>query len=331
MRISCYFPTLLLVVNVFGVCIVSLAGEASAKACTPVSSKAQCSAKNACLKCGTASAYDCIECCPGCSLVKKDGYQWCSCKGPAPGPKPGGNDTWTNYTVAGMDVMAVVGGPKGSSYEKVIVMLHGGGSSGEEFVYNYDSGWFGNITGKKFVFPTSPDNGLWYRSFKNGCGLLDDCAYDLNSIAASASRVAALIEHEKALLASRDAASIYLAGFSQGGQLTSYMQLAKLTYALGGAIIMDGFPLPPLVDMPGASPDAAKRNASYYGDDMRFMIYQGAADPIFPAHLLHDTFAGIFQALDITSTLKVNVTEPGMTHTTTKEEFDAMLDFINNE
>ena len=109
------------------------------------------------------------------------------------------------------------------------------------------------------------------------------------------------------------------------------MQLAKLTYALGGAIIMDGFPLPPLVDMPGASPDAAKRNASYYGDDMRFMIYQGAADPIFPAHLLHDTFAGIFQALDITSTLKVNVTEPGMTHTTTKEEFDAMMDFINNE
>ena len=61
---------------------------------------------------------------------------------------------------------------------------------------------------------------------------------------------------------------------TEGGQLTSYMQLAKLTYALGGAIVMDGFPLPPLVDMPGAPHAAAKRNASYYGDDVRFMIYQ---------------------------------------------------------
>ena len=168
--------------------------------------------------------------------------------------------------------MAVVGG--GEPYNKVVVMLHGGGANAEEFVYNYNQGWFGDLGGLKMVFPTSPDNGLWYRSFKNGCGLLDDCAYDTQSIATSASRVAALIDHERSLVGG-NGKKVFLTGFSQGGQLTSYMQLVKLTYALGGAIVMDGFPLPPLVDMVGASHAAAKMNASYYGDDLRFMIYQG--------------------------------------------------------
>ena len=188
-------------------------------------------------------------------------------------------------------------------------------------------GWFGDLSGYKMVFPTSPDNGLWYRSFKNGCGLLDDCAYDTQSIGNSASRVEALIEHEKALIGG-DSKKVFLAGFSQGGQLTSYMQLVKLTYALGGAIVMDGFPLPPLVDMPGASHAAAKGNASYYGDDMRFMIYQGADDPIFPSHLLHSTFEGIFEALDIPSVVKVNHTEPGMQHTVIEKEIQMMMDFV---
>ena len=75
---------------------------------------------------------------------------------------------------------------------------------------------------------------------------------------------------------------MFLAGFSEGAQLTAYMQLAKLTYALGATIVMDGFPLPPLVDMRGGSRAAARKNASYYGADMRWMIWHGEADPIFP-------------------------------------------------
>jgi len=31
--------------------------------------------------------------------------------------------------------------------------------------------------------------------------------------------------------------------------MTSYMQFCKLEFALGGVIVMDGYPLPPLVDM----------------------------------------------------------------------------------
>eukprot|EP01052_Picozoa_sp_SAG31_P029997 SAG31_NODE_3037_length_4761_cov_2.884384_5_plen_73_part_00 len=51
--------------------------------------------------------------------------------------------------------------------------------------------------------------------------------------------------------------------------MTGYMQLAHLDFALGGTIVMDGFPLPPLQDMPG-HPLRARANATYYGHDMRW-------------------------------------------------------------
>ena len=61
------------------------------------------------------------------------------------------------YTVGGMDVMAVVGG--GKPHDKVVIFLHGGGENGEEWVYNYNHGWFGDdLTGFKLAFPTSPDH-----------------------------------------------------------------------------------------------------------------------------------------------------------------------------
>ena len=63
------------------------------------------------------------------------------------------------------------------------------------------------------------------------------------------------------------------------------MQLAKLDYALGGTIVMDGFPLPPLFDMVGHSQSAARANATYYGTDMKWMIWHGESDPIFPVDL----------------------------------------------
>jgi hypothetical protein len=103
-------------------------------------------------------------------------------------------------------------------------MLHGGGGTGYEWEYDYQKGHFGDINRMKFVFPTSPmtmeprehhmidsvkhffsglnpfkpkkAGGQWYLSYKNGCGLDDDCAYDIDSIHKSADRVSALIQHE---------------------------------------------------------------------------------------------------------------------------------------
>lgn len=302
-----------------------------AKGCTAVP-LSQCGKDfyNSCLKCGTKSAYDCEKCCPKCTLVNKGGYTYCECgagPSPAPGPQPGG-DTWSNYAVDGMNVTAVTGGKDASNYDKVVIMLHGGGASSAEWVYNYQQGWFGNISGFKYVFPTSALEGhVWYVSYKNGCGLADDCAYNLSSIQDSASRVAALIEHEKGLVGG-DATKVYLAGFSEGAQLTAYMQLAELDFALGGIVVMDGYPLPPLCDMPGHSSPAAKKNASYYGQDMNWMIWHGGSDQIFPVDLTMTAYHDIFSVLGITSTLKIDHVEPGQYHTVIEKEIEQMVAFI---
>lgn len=226
-----------------------------------------------------------------------------------------------------MDVSSVTGGGDKNAYEKVVIMLHGGGGSGADWQYQYTSGWFGNLTGLKYVFPTSPiSSHVWYNSYKNGCGFNDDCAYDISSIRSSGSAVAALIDHEKKL---RNLASskIYLAGFSEGAQMTGYLQLAQLDFALGGTIVMDGYPLPPLTHMPGHAA-GAKKNATYYGSDMKWMIWEGDQDPIFPATETMNAWDGIFDALGVKSTLKIRHIEPGMSHTLIKSEFDQMVSFI---
>lgn len=249
--------------------------------------------------------------------------------GPSPSPTPSpGTDTWDSYQVAGMDVTSVTGGTDKSNYEKVVILLHGGGGSGSDWQYQYGDGWFGDLTGMKYVFPTSPLQGhVWFNTYKNGCGEDQDCAYDIPSIQETGSKVAQLIEHEKSLVGS-DASKVFLAGFSEGAQLTGYVQLAQLEYALGGAIVMSGFPLPPLCDMPGAAQDAARANASYFGDDMRFMIWNGASDPIFQADFTMNAWRGILDTLGVRSTLQVDHIEDGMTHTVVKSEFDQMIRFV---
>jgi predicted esterase len=218
-----------------------------------------------------------------------------------------------------MDILSVTGaGPT----EKVIVMLHGGGGRGTDWKDNYDAGWFGDTSGLKYVFPSSP-NKLWYGSTKQaGCGLCDECAYTAGSIEASADRIATLIDEEKKNVGNVTS-KVYLAGFSQGGQLTAYMQIAKLNFALGGTIVMDGYALPPVCNA-----TTAKSKATYSGSDMNWFIYWGGADPIFPAKESLDAYHGMFSALNATSTLTYEHTEPGMSHTLIKSEFDEMVKFI---
>lgn len=249
--------------------------------------------------------------------------------GCAPGPPPGSPDSWVSYEVGGMSVQSVTGGKDTSKYDKVCILLHGGSGSGTDWLYQYQQGWFGNLTGIKYVFPTSPDH-LWYHSYKNGCGLLDDCSYDIPSINTSASRVAELIEHEMGGVGS-NSAKVFLGGFSQGAQMTGYMQLVHLKFALGGVFVMDGFPLPPLQNMPGQAPTAAKKNASYYGQDMRWIIWQGTYDTIFTEPLTSNTWRGIFAALEIESTLDTLHIESGMTHTVIEEEFRQLVAFVRGE
>jgi hypothetical protein len=81
---------------------------------------------------GTYGCYG-TTCYPGKGTLSKAACET-SCSGP-PGPPPGG-DSWDSYTVGPLAVTSVTGGSDKTKYDKVVVMLHGGGSSGDEWTSN---------------------------------------------------------------------------------------------------------------------------------------------------------------------------------------------------
>ena len=88
-----------------------------------------------------------------------------------------------------MEVRSVIIGSS-STYEKTLILLHGGGGSNQEFISLYNTSMFANLTGFKMVFPSaSLTGGVWYESFKNGCGLNQDCAYNISSITDQANKL----------------------------------------------------------------------------------------------------------------------------------------------
>ena len=90
-------------------------------------------------------------------------------------------------------------------------------------------------------------------------------------------------------LGDEDGSKIFLGGFSQGAQLAAYVQIAELNFALGGVIILSGYPIPPLLGMNEKNKDPFK-NASYYGDDMNWMIWIGQDDDVFPPQGTMDAY-----------------------------------------
>ena len=78
-----------------------------------------------------------------------------------------------------------------SNYDKVVVYLHGGGSSGNaDYSAVATNGLFGtDIDNIKFIFPTSTiAGGVWYETYKEGSisncdfGMFSECAYNLNDM-----------------------------------------------------------------------------------------------------------------------------------------------------
>lgn len=61
------------------------------------------------------------------------------------------NASWVSSTVGAMTVWSNTGGS--STYDKVVIMLHGGGGSPDEYKSIYDSGGFGDTTNIKYVAP----------------------------------------------------------------------------------------------------------------------------------------------------------------------------------
>jgi hypothetical protein len=57
--------------------------------------------------------------------------------------------------------------------------------------------------------------------------------------------------------------------------------------------------------MTGKTKEQAIVNATYYGNDMRWMIWAGTQDGIFPADTTMAEYEGVFVALGVNSTFKV--------------------------
>ena len=61
---------------------------------------------------------------------------------------------------------------------------------------------------------------------------------------------------------------------------------------------------------------------------MRWMLWHGADDPIFPANFTLTAWDRVFNVLGASSTKVIEHTEPGMTHTLVKPEFDQLARFV---
>merc|ERR1712054_757529 len=65
-------------------------------------------------------------------------------------------DTMDNYSADDLVVDSITGGDKGAKYSKIVILLHGGGMNSGMWIAAYRDVWFGaDITGYKFVMPTS--------------------------------------------------------------------------------------------------------------------------------------------------------------------------------
>ena len=96
--------------------------------------------------------------------------------------------------------------------------------------------------------------------------------------------------------------------------MAAVMQLGELDYALGGVIVLDGGPIPPILLMANNTAEGAKELASYDGDDMRWMFYHGEDDGSFPAERTMELFTEIFDNLGVSDTILSMDVIPDMGH-----------------
>merc|ERR1719389_353427 len=108
--------------------------------------------------------------------------------------------------------------------------------------------------------------------------------------------------------------------------------MAHLDFALGGTIVMDGFPVPPLSHMAGESLKDARSNATYYGNDMNWFIWHAEDDQVFPVNLTMTLFDEMFEALEIKDdVLNYRHIEPKAYHMLYEQEFEDMVKFIRGD
>ena len=240
--------------------------------------------------------------------------------------------TWTQYTVGLLNCYA--GQAEGqTSYNKVVIYLHGGGGAGSPpgETYQLESGMYGDIEGIKVIYPSSwRSGGIWYETYKNGCTTSQVCGHNESEVEATGAQVAGLINYERNLKGWSDNKNIYLAGYSQGGRVVYQTQFGQLTSALGGCFAMASFPQIPLLGMEDFTTAQAQAAVSYYGSDLNWMMFHGDEDTIFPASDSTALYTSVFEKLGISSSIVYDVTKSDTGHVADASFFYVMMNFVRD-
>jgi phospholipase/carboxylesterase len=161
--------------------------------------------------------------------------------------------------------------------DAAVILLHGLGASGEDFVPIVQALRLPQTAGIRFIFPNAPEipvtiNGgmvmpAWYDILEMGL----DRKVDHAQILDSATAVSDIIEREmeRGISSNR----IIIAGFSQGGAVGYEVALSS-PHALGGLIAMSTYFA--TADNIALSPANAK---------LPIQIFHGTADPVVPEAL----------------------------------------------
>lgn len=96
--------------------------------------------------------------------------------------------------------------------------------------------------------------------------------------------------------------------------MTGYMQLVKLDYALGGIALMGTGPIPPVLGMEELTTEEAQSLASYYGDDIRVMMWHGNEDVFYPGEYYQELYQTIFDNLGISDVVEFKYVQEGLEH-----------------
>ncbi len=176
-----------------------------------------------------------------------------------------------------LDAIEIETGPSPTAS---IIVLHGLGADGNDFVSITEELDLSSVGPVRFVFPHAPTrpvtlNGgyvmrAWYDIFGSDLGIGAEKREDEAGLRGSQQAVDALIARERArgVKASR----IVLAGFSQGCAMTLMTGL-RHTERLAGLTGLSGY-------LPLAAATAAERNAANH--DTPIFLVHGRSDPVIP-------------------------------------------------
>jgi phospholipase/carboxylesterase len=160
--------------------------------------------------------------------------------------------------------------------ELAVIWLHGLGADGHDFEPIVPE--LGLRMGVRFVFPHAPvravtvNNGMRMRAWYDILGF-DAAAEDAAGIRASTAAVARLIDRE--LERGMRAASVVLAGFSQGGAIALHLGLRE-TRRLGGIVALSSYlPLAGTLPLEKSAASAA----------LPVLMAHGRDDPVIPLEL----------------------------------------------